>query len=668
MNRVTLALIVFIQSAVVCLAGSTNTITDINGDTIKVQLSGPGTFTYTLVNVTNGPIDQIFLHDTTTNSTLAITVKKSSTGTGITDINAIVGAGALKKLDAKKVNLVGTGLVLGRSVSQVFLNNLTNSGIAIAAELLPDGQPGLGKLTCNAIIGSRIQVGGDIGKVQVGRMIDSDLWAAFVPKDESDPMAGGSFTNNTTITDIKIKGVSGASTPAFINSTIAGRTLGKINIASINTNNLGRAFGVLGATFTKDIVVKVPQFKRKPDAGVVEAIGDFAVRQLFSPVATTDAALGVTDTTATLTASINANGLVTFAYFEWGTTTDYGFTTPVELIGSSTNSIYYTAPITGLTAGETYHFRIVASSSNGTAPGADQDFVARVPVITPNNMALIPGGVFQMGDALDEGSVTEQPVHLVPVSTFLIDQTEVTEAHWDTVRAWAGSRGYQFDKPGYSLGPDYPVGWVSWYDAIKWCNARSEMEGLTPCYYTNAAQTNVYRTGQEGITNSCVNWNATGYRLPTEAEWEKAARGGARGLRFPWGNTIAHVQATYFSVDIFPYDISITRYYNPLYYTGVAPYTSPVGSHPANGYGLYDMTGNLWEWCWDWNEYLWYQNPAATELDPIGPDNGKYRCVRGGGWLTNAELSRVSYRDYFLRPYEATISIGFRCVRRPAVE
>ena len=130
---------------------------------------------------------------------------------------------------------------------------------------------------------------------------------------------------------------------------------------------------------------------------------------------------------------------------------------------------------------------------------------------------------------------------------------------------------------------------------VKWCNARSEKEGLAPCYHTDVARTAVYRTGRVDVTNDMVNWSANGYRLPTEAEWEKAARGGLVGRRFPWGDQITHSLANYSSDSIYPYDTSPTRGYHPDYQAGGAPYTSPVGNFAANGYGLYDMAGNVYE-------------------------------------------------------------------------
>ena len=164
----------------------------------------------------------------------------------------------------------------------------------------------------------------------------------------------------------------------------------------------------------------------------------------------------------------------------------------------------------------------------------------------PEGMVLIPADSFAMGDTFGEGDSGELPLHTVYVSALFMDQYDVTYALWQQVYNWATNHGYSFDSAGSRKAADHLVETVKWYDCVKWCNARSEMEGRTPAYYTTAAETAVYWSGNLDLSNSCVNWNS-GYRLPTETEWEKAARDGPSGLRFPWGNTISWSQANYYS-------------------------------------------------------------------------------------------------------------------------
>jgi formylglycine-generating enzyme required for sulfatase activity len=147
--------------------------------------------------------------------------------------------------------------------------------------------------------------------------------------------------------------------------------------------------------------------------------------------------------------------------------------------------------------------------------------------------------------------------------------------------------------------------------------------------------------------------------LPTEAEWEKAARGGLSGLRFPWGDTISESQANYYGdIAVYSYDLGPNGY-NALFDTGAYPYTSPVGYFAANGYGLYDMAGNVFEWCWDWYGTP-YGQPTAT--NPTGPASGGYRVLRGGDWDDDAYSARCASRisDYPSNDYDV---VGFRCVR-----
>ena len=284
----------------------------------------------------------------------------------------------------------------------------------------------------------------------------------------------------------------------------------------------------------------------------------------------------------------------------------------------------------------------------------------------PSGMAYIPGGAYTQGNS---STADNDNSHINPVTTtvapFYMDVNLVTFGKWQAVALWGNANGYT---PLYGSGrfPNHPVHSVSWYDMVKWCNARSVQEGLTPVYYTDTAQTTIYTTGNVDITNAMVKWTANGYRLPTEAEWERAARGGLNGQRFPWGNTITTNMANYQglvagrSYDLGPQDSSRAN-------RARTPYTSPVGSYPPNGYGLYDMAGNVWQCCWDWYGTT-FAPYAGTDprIDPRGPATGSgpypYKVLRGGSYYDNVMGCRVETRSS-VTPSLNGDSIGFRVVR-----
>lgn len=270
-------------------------------------------------------------------------------------------------------------------------------------------------------------------------------------------------------------------------------------------------------------------------------------------------------------------------------------------------------------------------------------------------MAYIPAGLFTMGQTNED--VNTVPTTNVYVSAFYMDKNFVTYAQWQIVYNLATNSGYNFDYAGAGKAANHPVQTINWYDSVKWCNARSQQAGLTPVYYTDAELTQVYKGGDTDAVYP--NWAANGFRLPTEAEWEKAARGGLTGHRFPWGDTISESQANYYGNTSFWWD-SGPDGYNAAFTNGAMPYTSPAGYFPPNGYGLYDMMGNVETRCWDW-----YGTPYGqpTPSNPTGPTTGSERVLRGGYWSVQASRGACGTRDHAPPFSVVSAEVGLRCVR-----
>jgi formylglycine-generating enzyme required for sulfatase activity len=296
-------------------------------------------------------------------------------------------------------------------------------------------------------------------------------------------------------------------------------------------------------------------------------------------------------------------------------------------------------------------------------------------------MVTIPGGSFNMGYPTSP--------HQVTVDGFFMDASLVSYDLWKAVRDWGSRNGYSFAGGGMPPadpkklanypGP-YPANNISWYEATKWSNARSEMEGLEPAYYTDEAHATVYKSGSVDLKNAWVKWDATGYRLPTEAEWERAARGGIENHYFPWGtDTVSDTQANYRALTYFQVDQGgpglmcflntrgdkICGGTNPTYTVGGQPFTSPVfpqpkplpATFPPNAYGLYDMAGNLFQWTWDR-----YALPKGAQVNPRGPEIGSQRTTKGGAWTSYAPDLYCGARTAY-SPGSGIFVHGFRCVR-----
>ncbi len=249
--------------------------------------------------------------------------------------------------------------------------------------------------------------------------------------------------------------------------------------------------------------------------------------------------------------------------------------------------------------------------------------------LAADEFVLIPAGSFDMGSPVSENRRgSDEMQHRVSLSAFYMGTHEVTQREY---------RELMGDPPCQFRGDDLPVENVSWNDAVAYCNARSLAENLTPAYVMSG----------EG-ENRTVTWNreADGYRLPTEAEWEYACRAGTT-TPFSTGENVTVEQANYYGT--YPYDGFPSGIYRNR--------TMPAGSFAPNAWGLYDMHGNVWEWCWD--RYGAY-GPETD--DPDGAESGIHRVNRGGGWNDFGRHLRSAYRAAY-PPENRTFNLGFRLAR-----
>ena len=291
-------------------------------------------------------------------------------------------------------------------------------------------------------------------------------------------------------------------------------------------------------------------------------------------------------------------------------------------------------------------------------------------------LVAVPGGAY------NQKSGTGSPDNFDhTVSSFSIGKYEVTYALWYKVRMWAEANGYTFENEGKegSNGTEgaepteqknEPVSRVSWRDAIVWCNAYSEVSGYTPSYTFGG---NPIKNAEDAAScdGAVCAWNSNGYRLPSEGEWQYAASYKDGTTWTPYN--FASGAWTYYNdiSDTSPangvYDnkdtndaVAVYRYYwnnGSWAETGVTK-TASAGSRQGNQLGIYDMSGNIAEWCWDWNASY----PTSAQTDYRGPANGSYRAVRGGNFGFNSQYLTVGIRGSYLPDY-VQLTIGFRIAR-----
>ncbi len=269
---------------------------------------------------------------------------------------------------------------------------------------------------------------------------------------------------------------------------------------------------------------------------------------------------------------------------------------------------------------------------------------------------LVEAGSFSMGST--KGGLDEAPVHEVTITrSFYLAKHEVMFGEYDR---FCGATGKSRPNDAHWGRGRRPAIYVSWYDAVEYCIWLSEREGLTPAYRIDKTRKDPNNASDEYDKLKWIvtcDFSANGYRLPTEAEWEYAARGGKenKGCEYAGVND-PELLSEYANFA----DKNTSFRWSDMDQDDGHGHTAPVGSYKANGLGILDMSGNVWEWCWDWYGTDYYASTPGT--DPTGPLSGEGRVMRGGSWSSYAGVLRVAFR-FSDRPSAGDGLLGFRLAR-----
>ena len=311
-----------------------------------------------------------------------------------------------------------------------------------------------------------------------------------------------------------------------------------------------------------------------------------------------------------------------------GSGSESGSTTGGTTSGGGTES--------GTTGGTTSGGGSESGNTGGSSSGSSEQ--------APEGFVKIPAASIAETESLTSTSEVFVSGRKLEIASFYMSDHPVTRGEYKAVMGSDPSEAKAYDKDGNKLTGDdavknNPVNYISWYDALVYCNKLSIKEGLTPCYAidgkTQPSEWSAVPTENDSTWDAATcDFTADGYRLPTEAEWEWAARGG-ESYTFAGSNDIKEV----------------------AWYINNTSGTRDVKTKKANGYGLYDMSGNVWEWCWDW------YGSISSDMPATGPASGSRRCQRGGSWYDISNFARVVNRYYYSPNGRNYNYAGFRVVR-----